>query len=136
MKRLGSSHVAARRPARQEVVECHEELNGVGNSCHERELEHWSGEGQRLYAALLVHAEPSREDAGLAMMHLVRTTLFKNCIVFITVSFFFFVMLKLLSPSGRSTFAVKPLLNLSSLPILTPKPTKCFRSLRCSAERH
>ena len=55
--------IAAHRPAGQEVDERHEKLSGVGNTCHERGLEHWPGEGQQLYAALLAHAEPYREDA-------------------------------------------------------------------------
>ena len=68
------------------------------------------------------------------MLHLVRNALFKHELFFM---FFCVVMLKLLSPFERPTFPVRPLVNPphSSPPILPPKPTKCFRSLRCSARK-
>ena len=44
--------------------ESHAESRGVANSCHERGLDQWPGEGQQLYAALLAQAEPYMEEAG------------------------------------------------------------------------
>ena len=53
---MRAGHVAARRPAGQEVDENHEEVSSVGNFGHEREL------GHQLHSALPGHAEPYRDD--------------------------------------------------------------------------
>ena len=40
-------------------------LSGVGNSRHERRLEHCPGAGQQLHEALRARAEPYMEDVGI-----------------------------------------------------------------------
>ena len=61
-ERLGASHVVLHRIIGQELDERHEEVSGVGNSCHERELH----QGQQLHAAL-----PAQDDNHVKTLDIV-----------------------------------------------------------------
>ena len=64
MERLGAGHVVQYLTVGQEPDERHEELTGVGNSCHERGLERRPSARQQLHFALPAYDDHHMESVG------------------------------------------------------------------------